>query len=139
MPERLPDAARLYALIGDGMHDLPVEVVKQLEGMLRRYGMPHPADAPASRACGAIPYSAQALADHLDACLVESGGDARIVAEALLDIVDFNGVRRIARVCGLPSEVLRRQLSGRRTLSFATVLGTMRALDVELRVRALAG
>lgn len=52
MPERLPDAARLYSLIGDGMHGLPLEVVKQLECMLRRYGMPHPADAPMRRCAG---------------------------------------------------------------------------------------
>jgi len=78
------------------------------------------------------------IADYLDACLVESGGDVRIVAEALLDIVDLNDVRRIARSCDLPCDVLRRQLSGRRTLSFATVLGTLRALGVELRVQACA-
>ncbi|GAB3059009.1 DNA-binding protein [Stenotrophomonas tumulicola] len=136
MPELTVSAARLYSLIGDGMHDLPVEVIEKLERMLQRYGMQHPADEPEWWDAGGYPRSALDIACYLDACIVESGGDPKTVAEALLAVADANDLRRIARACGLPCDVLRRQLSGRRTLSFGTVLGAMRALGVQLRVHA---
>ena len=67
----------------------------------------------------------------------ESGGDAPILAEALLTLIDGADLRRVARVGGLPCEVLDRQLAGRRTLALATVVGTLRALRVEIRVRVV--
>lgn len=76
------------------------------------------------------------LAEHLDACIFESGGDPRTIADALSALVDADGMDRIARECGLSRDVLTRQLNGRRTLSFSTVLGAMRALGLELRVSA---
>ena len=135
MPSHPRAAARLHSLIGDDMHELPPEVIHKLESMLRRYGVAHPRDEPAWDSGGGLLRTPREVARHLDGCLVESGGDAPILAEALLTLVDGSDLRRIARVCGLPCEVLHRQLSGRRLLTFATVVGTLRALGLELRVR----
>lgn len=138
MPSHPRAAARLHSLIGDGMHDLPPEVIHKLERMLQCYGVPHPRDEPAWGSGGGLLRTPREVARHLDGCLVESGGDAPILAEALLNLVEGPDLRRVARVCGLPSDVLHRQLAGRRTLAFATVAGTLRALGVELRVQVAA-
>lgn len=106
--------------------------------MLQCYGVPHPRDEPAWGSGGGLLRTPREVARHLDGCLVESGGDAAILAEALLSLVEGSDLRRVARVCGLPCEVLHRQLAGRRTLTFATVAGTLRALGVGLRVRVAA-
>lgn len=74
------------------------------------------------------------IAAYLDACIVEVGGDPHVFAEALYYLADRHALRSMARACGVPADVLHRQLSGKRPLNFSTVIGAMRALGVELRV-----
>lgn len=80
------------------------------------------------------PRTQQAIATYLDECLLESQGDALVVAEALAYVAGEDRLRLIARECGLPCDVLRRQLSGKRTLTLKTVVAAMRILGVRMRV-----
>jgi len=68
----------------------------------------------------------------------ESQGDAEIPGEAIAYVAGEEDLRAIARECRLPVEVVRRQLSGRRTLTLRTMMGALRALGFQLRVE-LAG
>ena len=56
-------------------------------------------------------------------------------AEALCNLADRHALRSMARACGMPADVLYRQLSGKRSLNFSTAIGAVRALGVELRGR----
>ncbi len=77
------------------------------------------------------------IAAYLNACIVESDGDPHVFAEALCYLADRHALRSMARACGVPADVLHRQLSGKRPLNFSTVIGAMRALGVELRVSSV--
>lgn len=80
------------------------------------------------------PCTPQAVIDYLNACIVESHGDAEILGEALAYVAGEAGLRVIACECRLPVDVLRRQLYGRRTLTLRTIMGALRALGLKLRV-----
>lgn len=80
------------------------------------------------------PCTPQAAIDYLNACIGESQGDAEILGEAIAYVAGEEDLRAIARECGLPVEVVRRQLSGRRTLTLRTVMGALRAVGLQLRV-----
>ena len=125
--------ARLRSLIGDDVRELATEVAQHLERLLERNGMRDPTGLRAAVE-HERPRTPLDIANHLDACIFESGGDPGTLAEALRDVTDPGDLRRIAQACGLSFDVLQRQLSGRRTLTFSTVLGALRALGVELRV-----
>ena len=73
-------------------------------------------------------------ADYLDVRLRMDGCDESSIARALLLIAELDGMSRIAQSCGLSVETLRRQLNGTRPLYFETVLGVMRAMNLQLRV-----
>ena len=79
------------------------------------------------------PCTPKAVIEYLNACIGESHGDAEILGEAIAYLAGEENLRAIARECGLPVEVVRRQFFGRRTL-----MGALRALGLQLRVE-LAG
>ena len=83
------------------------------------------------------PLDSADIAAYLNACIVESDGDPHVFAEALRYLADRHALRSMARACGVPADVLCRQLSGKRPLNFSTVIGAMRALGVELRVSSV--
>ncbi|MBD7953352.1 hypothetical protein H9654_03940 [Stenotrophomonas sp. Sa5BUN4] len=80
------------------------------------------------------PCTPQAVIDYLNACIGESQGDAEILAEAIAYLAGEEDLRAIPRQCRLPVEVVRRQLSGRRTLTLRTMMGALPALGLQLRV-----
>ncbi|QNR97371.1 hypothetical protein ICJ04_00080 [Stenotrophomonas sp. 169] len=80
------------------------------------------------------PRTPQAVVDYLNECIVESQGDAAILGEALAYVAGEEGLRGIARECGLPAAVVHRQLGGRRTLTLRTVMGALRAIGLQMRV-----
>lgn len=77
------------------------------------------------------------MALYLDACLVESDGDAAFVAKALGDIARAQGMSQVARDAGMSRESLYKALSGERSPDFATILKVTRALGVQLHAGAL--
>jgi len=84
------------------------------------------------------PCTPHAVIEYLNACIGDSQGDAEIPGEAIAYVAGEEDLRAIAREYRLPVEVVRRQLSGRRTLTLRTMMGALRALELQLRVE-LAG
>jgi len=76
------------------------------------------------------------MAAYLDACIIESDGDAAFIAKALGDIARAQGMSKVARDAGLSRESLYRALSGERSPDFATILKVTRALGVTLHASA---
>lgn len=74
------------------------------------------------------------LAQQLDALLMASHVDQRAFASALLAAVEAKGLAECARACGMSCINLHRQLSGRRGLTFNTVIRLVGALGLGLRV-----
>ena len=77
-----------------------------------------------------------AVAALLEACIIESDGDAQIIARALAAIVHAQGVREFSQRSGVSCRQLRRELTGRRPTQFATVLQVTRTLGLTLHVSA---
>lgn len=72
------------------------------------------------------------MAAYLEACFVESEGDASFIAKALGDIARAKGMTQVARDAGLSRESLYKALSGERTPGFDTILKVIKALGIEL-------
>lgn len=72
------------------------------------------------------------MAEHLDSRLRLRDCDEAGIARALLLMSELHGMSRVARACGMNSDTLRRQLDGKQTLNFDTVLGVSRALGLQL-------
>jgi probable addiction module antidote protein len=72
------------------------------------------------------------MAAYLEACLVESNGDASFVAKALGDIARAKGMTQVAKASGLSRESLYKALSGERTPGFDTIMKVTQALGIEL-------
>lgn len=77
------------------------------------------------------------IAEYLDARLNMANYDETTFARSLLLVSELHGMSHIARECGHSSEVMRRQLSGNRPLYLDSVLGTMRALGIRLRIEVI--
>lgn len=77
-----------------------------------------------------------AVAALLEACIIESDGDAQIIARTLAAIVHAQGVRDFSQRSGVSCRQLRRELTGRRPTQFATVLQVTRTLGLTLHVSA---
>jgi probable addiction module antidote protein len=76
------------------------------------------------------------MALYLDACIVESDGDAAFIAKALGDIARAKGFAQVAVETGLSRESLYKALSGERNPSFDTVLKVVKALGLQLHAEA---
>ncbi|ALM84416.1 addiction module antidote protein [Bordetella sp. N] len=76
------------------------------------------------------------MAAYLEACILESDGDASFIAKALGDIARAQGMTKIARETGLSRESLYKALSGERSPDFATILKVTRALGIALHAQA---
>ena len=74
------------------------------------------------------------MAAYLEACLLESDGDAALIAKALGDIARAKGMTEVARQSGLSRESLYKALSGERSPDFATILKVVAALGLRLDV-----
>jgi probable addiction module antidote protein len=74
------------------------------------------------------------MAAYLEACLVESNGDATFIAKALGDIARAKGMTQVAKDAGLSRESLYKALSGDRTPGFDTILKVVAALGLSLHV-----
>ncbi len=72
------------------------------------------------------------MALYLDACILESEGDAAFIAKALGDIARAQGMSAVAKKAGLSRESLYKALSGERNPDFSTVLKVTHALGVRL-------
>lgn len=77
-----------------------------------------------------------AVAALLEACIIESDGDAQIIARTLAAIVHAQGVRDFSQRSGVSCRQLRRELTGRRPAQFATVLQVTRTLGLSLHLTA---
>lgn len=76
------------------------------------------------------------MAAYLDACIIESDGDAAFIAKALGNIARAQGMTKVARDAGVSRESLYRALSGDRSPDFATILKVTKALGVQLHASA---
>ncbi|MGE4341327.1 MAG: addiction module antidote protein, partial [Pigmentiphaga sp.] len=76
--------------------------------------------------------SPEEMALYLDACIVESDGDAALIAKALGDIARAQGMAQVAKEAGLSRESLYKALSGDRAPEFSTILKVVRALGIRL-------
>lgn len=76
------------------------------------------------------------MAAYLEACIIESEGDAAFIAKALGDIARAQGMTKIARQTGLSRESLYKALSGERSPDFATILKVTNALGISLHAEA---
>lgn len=76
------------------------------------------------------------MAAYLEACILESDGDAAFIAKALGDIARAQGMTKIARQTGLSRESLYKALSGERSPDFATILKVINALGISLHAEA---
>lgn len=77
-----------------------------------------------------------AVAALLEACIIESDGDAVLIAKALGAVVHAQGMRDFSERSGMSCRLLRRELSGRRSPQFATILQVARTLGITLHVSA---
>lgn len=77
-----------------------------------------------------------AVAALLEACIIESDGNAQIIARTLAAIVHAQGLREFSQRSGVSCRQLRRELTGRRPTQFATVLQVTRTLGLTLHVSA---
>lgn len=77
------------------------------------------------------------MAAYLEACFEEADSDAAFIAKALGDIARAKGMSQLARDAGLSRESLYKDLSGKRTPSFDTILKVMTALGLKLRAEAI--
>jgi|GEM_PF-262363 probable addiction module antidote protein len=76
------------------------------------------------------------MALYIDACILESDGDAAFVAKALGDVARAQGMSKVARDSGLSRESLYKALSGERSPDFSTILKVTRALGVKMHFAA---
>ena len=75
-----------------------------------------------------------ALAALLQACIIESEGDARVIARALGVVVHAHGVRAFSERSGISCRMLRRELMGQRPPRLATIMRVTQILGMHLRV-----
>ncbi len=76
------------------------------------------------------------MALYIDACILESDGDAAFIAKALGDVARAQGMSKIARDSGMSRESLYKALSGERSPDFSTILRVTRALGIKLQATA---
>jgi probable addiction module antidote protein len=72
------------------------------------------------------------MADYLEACMEEAGGDPAFIAKALGTIARAKGMTQLAKETGLGRESLYKALSGEGNPSFATILKVVNALGIRL-------
>jgi DNA-binding phage protein len=73
-------------------------------------------------------------AEYLDVRMRMEGCDEPSIGRALLLVAELHGMSRVAQACGVSVVTLRRRLNGTRPLYLETVLGVMRAMNLQLRV-----
>ena len=73
-------------------------------------------------------------AEYLDVRMRMEGCDEPSIGRALLLVAELHGMSPVAQACGVSVVTLRRQLNGTRPLYLETVLGVMRAMNLQLRV-----
>jgi probable addiction module antidote protein len=78
------------------------------------------------------------MAAYLEACFIESDGDASFVAKALGDIARAKGMTEIANETGLGRESLYKSLSAEGNPQLDTILRVAKALGLEFSVRPAA-
>ncbi len=76
------------------------------------------------------------MAAYLVACFEEADSDTAFIAKALGDIARAKGMSQLAKDAGLSREILYKDLSGKRTPSFDTILKVVTALGLKLRAEA---
>lgn len=80
--------------------------------------------------------SPEEMAAYLEACIIESDGDAAFIAKALGDIARAKGMSHLAKETGLGRESLYKALSADGNPQLSTVLKIMSALGLQFGVRA---
>lgn len=83
---------------------------------------------------GSAAADVAALAKRLDALLATAGLGHDEFASALLAAVEERGLPDCAQACGISCVNLERQSSGRRGLSFGTVIRVTRVLGLQVGV-----
>lgn len=81
--------------------------------------------------------STEEMALFLDACIIESEGDAAFIAKALGDVARAKGMTTVARATGMSRESLYKALSGERSPDFSTILRVLGAVGLTFRVECL--
>ena len=71
---------------------------------------------------------------YLEACVKEDPGDGSLIRAALKDIARSQNMSRLAREVGMTREGLYKALSENGNPSFATVIRTIRALGMQIRI-----
>ena len=70
----------------------------------------------------------------LEACVKEDPGDGSLIRAALNDIARSHNMSQLAREVGMTREGLYKALSENGNPSFATVIRTIRALGMQIRI-----
>ena len=78
------------------------------------------------------------MAAYLEACIIESDGDAAFVAKALGDIARAKGMTALAQETGLGRESLYKALSADGNPQLSTVLKVAKALGLQFSVKPAA-
>lgn len=78
------------------------------------------------------------MAAYLEACIIESDGDAAFVAKALGDIARAKGMTALAQETGLGRESLYKALSADGNPHLSTVLKVAKALGLQFSVKPAA-
>ncbi len=73
---------------------------------------------------------------YLEACAEEDPGDGSLIRAALNDIVRAQNMSRLAMDIGISRKGLYKALSEDGNPSFATVMGIVRGLGMQLRITA---
>ena len=71
---------------------------------------------------------------YLEACVEEDPGDGSLIRAALNDIARSQNMSQLARDVGMTREGLYKALSEKGNPSFATVIRTIRALGMQIRI-----
>ena len=81
--------------------------------------------------------SEEDMANYLEAMMVESNGDPRMIAVALGDIARAKGMSQIAKDTGLARENLYKALSAEGNPEFSTIMKVMKALGLTFHAGAV--
>jgi probable addiction module antidote protein len=71
---------------------------------------------------------------YLEACVEEDSGDGSLIRAALNDVARSQNMSQLAREVGMTREGLYKALSENGNPSFATVMRTIRALGMQIRI-----
>ncbi len=91
--------------------------------------------APVSRRAQTTPAPVE-LARHLCLALDDDPGDGSLLRVALGEAARSHGMMRVSKATGLAREALYRALSDRGNPELATVLRVLKALGLEVSIRA---